>query len=359
MGVGTYWGKTWNLIVGCDPMSAGCDNCFAIPTARIRANNPHPAIRAAFEGTATPVGTTMKWTGRVNELTVRLPDPFKWRASQRVYMTLMGDMFHGDVTVEFLARAFAVVATTGRHTYLCTTKRHGRMRSLLNDPAFRERVVSEIGELAGQRGAETWDGQWPLTNLHLAVSVEDQATADRRIPALLDTPAAVRWISAEPLLGPIDLTRIGAYAGRGFNALTGDTRLDWVVFGGESGSYRPTHPDWFRQMRDQCVAADVPAWFKQHGDHVGATVFEAPGFAGGRAFLHPSGGQQSLSIRERGKSGTFRNATTRPMRVGDRTKGGVVMLDKHTVAVRVGVSKAGRRLDGVEWSQLPKAVSQL
>lgn len=353
MGTGAYWDKTWNLVIGCDRVSAGCDFCFAIPTGRIRAANPNPAVAAAFAGTVTSIGTDLDWTGQVNQIEARLGQPYAWRKPNRIYLTLLGDMFHAQVDDDFLARTFAVIATTIRHTYLCTTKRHARMRWLLNNPAFEHLVRGYIPEYAGRKGAQAWDGQWPLSNLHLAVSVEDQTTADRRIPTLLDTPAAVRWISAEPLLGPIDLTALAA----GINALAGERRLDWVVTGGESGpGSRPVHPDCFRGLRDQCTAAGVPFLFKQNGDFAAADVFDAPGFAGGRAFHSPAGGTQSVSIRERGPSGTFRAGETRAMVPGDRTKGGVVMLDEDTVAVRMGVAKAGRVLDGRTWDELPAPI---
>lgn len=365
---GSYWDKTWNVVVGCDPVSDGCEYCFAVPTSNIRQANPHPAIKAVFEGTVAYHDGQLGWTGKVNEIEARLDDPYAWRKDQWIYITLLGDMFHAGVSFDFAAKTFARVATTGRHTYLCTTKRHGRMRALLNDDAFRDRVATYAAELTGRRGAEPWSGQWPLPNLYLAVSVEDQATANLRIPALLETPAAVRWISAEPLLRAIDLTRIARpskkqpdlvwdvlgkrYGVPGLWQAPMSVGLDWVVTGGESNSPRPVHPDHVRQIRDQCVAAGVPMWFKQWGEFKPEHVFDHPGFVGDRMFNHPRGGTASPIIREPGPGGTMRGSTTRLMEPGERTKG-VVMLDRDTIAVKVGAKAAGRELDGRTWDQLP------
>ncbi len=352
---GSYWDKTWNITVGCDPVSSGCDYCFAVPTGRIRSANPNPAVAAAWAGTVTPVGTRMKWTGVVNEVRARLDDPYRWRKPTTIYLTLVGDMFHAKVSDEFLVQAFARIATTGRHTYLCTTKRHARMRSLLNNPDFRDRVVHAASQLVGVRGAQPWDGRWPLTNLHLAVSIEDQWSAGLRIPSLLDTPAAVRWVSAEPLLKRTSLcwcSRSGQHPFLGAEdcPLHGTVTLDWVVTGGESGSPRAVHPDHVRLLRDQCVDAHVPFWFKQWGDFLPLPVVDRPGMSGGRAVQRC--GWHAAIIREPGPSGTMRNATTRPMRAGDRTKGGI-MLDEDTFAVKVGAKAAGRELDGRTWDELP------
>lgn len=355
---GDYWDKTWNVVVGCDRVSAGCDLCFAIKSGRIRSANPNPAVAAAWDGTVTPAGRKMDWTGRVNEVDKRLDNPYGWRNPVRIYTTLVGDLFHAKVSLRFLVDTLARIATTGRHTYLNTTKRHGIMRSRMNDPELPQLVADRVIQLAGQRGVQQWDGVWPLTNLHLAVSVEDQSTARLRIPALLETPAAVRWISAEPLLRKVVLCTCREtpgqhpFLGAESCPLHGRVTLDWVVTGGESGSHRPSHTDWFRSLRDECVDAGTPFWFKQHGDYLNAEVFDAPGMAFGRAYRHPRGGLASPGINFPGPSGTMRNGTSRELRPGERTKG-TVLLDENTIAVKVGAKAAGRDLDGRTWDQLP------
>jgi protein gp37 len=128
---GSYWDETWNVVIGCDRVSAGCDGCFAIPTGAIRQANPHPAVAAAFAGTVARRHGKLDWAGRVNMLTERLTMPLRWKKPRRIYVTLLGDLFHEQVTDEFIARVFAVMARTPQHTYILTTKRHARMRSLI------------------------------------------------------------------------------------------------------------------------------------------------------------------------------------------------------------------------------------
>jgi protein gp37 len=357
MGTGAYWDKVLNAMIGCDPVSDGCDYCFAPPAAWIRKSNPNPAVAEAFRGVATkPVDGPAQWTGRVNELPDRLTQPLHWIKPVQIYITLLGDTFHDKVTTDHIAKIFAMVAVTRRHTYLNTTKRHARMRALLNDPEFFLRVVEYAKQLAGQPGTQEWDGEWPLPNLHLAVSVEDQKTARLRIPYLLGTPAAVRWISAEPLLDWIKLCNCEGFEGTSLASddcpLHGKVRLDWVVTGGESTSPRATHPDWVRSLRDECVDSGTPFWFKQWGGHLPVPVVDAPGLAHGRAILYPDGGKASAVIREPGPSGTMRTAVTRALRPGDRTRGGV-MLDENTFALKMSAKDAGRVLDGRTWDQLP------
>jgi protein gp37 len=184
---------------------------------------------------------------------------------------------------------FAVMAEASWHVFQVLTKRPQRMHDYLAPGEARRQIVDRVACKMHQSGEirmreDAWLGAWPLPNVWLGVSVEDQETADERIPVLLNTPAAVRWISAEPLLGPIDLTNIelpARYAlsittAAHVNALTASddehfynhhASLNWCVVGGESGvDARPMHPDWARSLRDQCAAAKVPFFFKQWGD---------------------------------------------------------------------------------------------
>ncbi|MDX3165951.1 phage Gp37/Gp68 family protein [Streptomyces scabiei] len=296
--------KSWGPIIGCTRVSDGCDGCYAIRTANIRTYNPNPKIAAAYAGTVHTTEERLDWTGQVNLVEQRLTDPLTWRKPLRVFVNSQSDLFHEQVPEEFIARIFAVMAVTRRHTFQLLTKRHGRMRSLLGKAEFWR----EVGRYARQdayrhRGAEEWIEEGvsvcdpatfeelrQLPNVWLGVSVENQKTADLRIPALLATPAAVRWISAEPLLGPVDLCGpVNEWGGRSrltywldgrpglgeayttgtgveMRPLVTGPRLDWVVAGGESGpGARPAHPDWFRLLRDQCAHSKVPFLFKQWG----------------------------------------------------------------------------------------------
>jgi protein gp37 len=195
----------------------------------------------------------------------------------------MSDLFHARVPDAFIAQVFAVIAATPQHTYQVLTKRPGRMTRLLSSQAFPELVFQHATHRHGVRTLT-----WPLPNLWLGTSVEDQQRATQRIPKLLATPTAVRFLSCEPLLGPIDLTqwlpplrpvcaRSGgsltdqdrqavAELGRLLRRACGQPTVDWVIAGGESGpGHRPVDPDWVRHLRDQTVAARVAFFFKQWG----------------------------------------------------------------------------------------------
>lgn len=280
---------TWSPIIGCDRVSPGCDHCYAIRTARIRSANPHPKIRAAFAGTVhrRPTDDTLDWTGQVNLIEDRLTDPMAQAKPLKIFVNSLSDLFHKDVPTDYIAQVFAVMALTPRHTYQVLTKRPARMGAVLDNPAFHLAVLAWTARLQDDKHPmPTWNPgnrtlkAWPLPNVWLGVSVEDQHWANIRIPALLQTPAAVRFISAEPLLGPVDLTRVAYTAGGGTHldvvhgrhgipgVWTGPAmRLDWVIAGGESGpKARPPHPRWFQDLRDQCASAGVPYHFKQWGD---------------------------------------------------------------------------------------------
>ena len=250
---------TWNPVTGCTRVSPGCVNCYIDWAPPFRIEGRHFTDRDGNRSHA--IGAT---TG------VRLhPDRLDWPLrkrswrGKRVFVCSLADLFHDDVPDEYIARVFAVMALTPEVTYQVLTKRPARMRALLASGTFAGMVWRDVDDLS-----------WPLPNVWLGVTVEDQERADQRIPILLDTPAAVRWLSCEPLLGPVNLGRaVGTYYG-------GDPRedesgIDWVVVGGESGpGARPMHPDWARSLRDQCRDAGVPFLFKQWGDLV--TEEQAP-----------------------------------------------------------------------------------
>lgn len=265
---------TWNPITGCSVVSPGCTNCYAMRLAGGRLK--HTASRAGLTTTskAGPV-----WNGQVRLNADQLTQPLRWRRPRKIFVCAHGDLFHESVPDSWIDQVFAVMALSPQHTFQVLTKRADRMRAYVSDPATPGRVIDAALRLKELPA----DWRWPLPNVWLGVSAEDQARADERIPDLLATPAAVRFLSAEPLLGPIRLhrlpgahdddedVRIDALAG---HYITGPRcedptpceRLDWVIVGGESGpGARPIHPDWARQIRDDCAAAGVPFFFKQWG----------------------------------------------------------------------------------------------
>jgi protein gp37 len=369
-----YVDSTLPVNAGCEHVSEGCRRCFAATLTGGRLRH-----LPAYEGLAE----NGRFNGQSRLLPERLRLPLRWRNPRRIFVSDMADLFYKRVPDEYIAEVFGMMAAVARHTFLVLTKRHTRLRTLLSDPGFADQVYENAraydrgGRLFPSGGRRA--GWWPLPNVHVGVSVEDQHWANIRIPVLLDTPAAVRWISAEPLLGPIALSAVVCSACGGRGGATGYSRLhgvdmdavcghcdgvargagllDWIVVGGETGAgARPMHPDWVRRLRDEAEDAGVPFFFKQWGDYITARVEDDPAMAGGRAFDNPNGGRSAAIVRSPGPSGTMRNAVTRPMRPGDRTKG-LVMLDADTVAVRVGKARAGALLDGREHRELPEVVA--
>jgi protein gp37 len=220
------------------------------------------------------------WTGRVNFYEPALMMPLLRKSPQIYFVNSLSDLFHVGVPTEAIDRIFATMALCPQHIFQVLTKRDARMRDYLRFPGVADRIRHAAARLASQLGRPV-PGQaaWPLPNVWLGVSTEDQRWANARIPNLLHTPAAVRFISAEPLLGPIDLTRLDVVGATWLNALTGEMHggpavwqeferpLDWVITGFESGKRaRARHPDLARGLRDQCGAAGVPFYFKQWGE---------------------------------------------------------------------------------------------
>lgn len=296
-------GATWNPVTGCTKVSAGCDHCYALTLAERFRGTPGHYFEHGFDVQLRPD---------------KLDQPLRWKRPRRVFVNSMSDLFHDQVPDEYIARVFAIMALAPQHTFQVLTKRHGRMRALLSNPLFWHLVAEQgrahhIGDGQGWVRVGAMLGGKPLPNVWLGVSAEDQKWADIRIPALLETPAAVRFISAEPLLGPIDLRRavrtLGSERGHGLTASYVHAGgccdrfhgIDWVIVGGESGrGARPMRPDWARSVRDQCRAAGVPFLFKQWGAYGPA------------------------------------NSTDDPDRV-----------------IRLGKQKAGRVLDGRTWDEFP------
>lgn len=202
----------------------------------------------------------------------RLEDPLRWR---RPRMVLMSDLFHADVPDEFIARVFAVMGSAERHTFQVLTKRPGRMASLVGSERFLDLVgiakeeLDEDQDIMHDRILSWQLGPWPLQNVWLGTSAENQKWADVRIPKLLETPAAVRFLSCEPLLGPIDLYGSAVAPLQRIvpsDADEGTGPINWIIVGGESGpGARPMEIGWARSLVGQCQAAGVPVFVKQFG----------------------------------------------------------------------------------------------
>lgn len=293
-------GQTWNPVSGCDWASRGCDNCYARPMAKrlkgmelklVDLGRLDPA-RAKYQRDGDPRTSGPGFGVAMHRHT--LLAPWSWpKKPQRVFVNSMSDLFHPQVSDEFIAEVFAVMALTPQHTYKILTKRPQRMPALLGDVAWQDEVNHEIVALSAELGVQLPDDlpnilDAPLPNVWIGVSAEDQQQADRRVPDLLRTRAAVRWVSAEPLLEEVDLApyllpeAIACWTpkhvpgeadkralGRLLRAAartSGTPLVDWVVVGGESGSKaRPMEFDWARRLREDCELTGTPYFFKQLG----------------------------------------------------------------------------------------------
>ena len=271
---GIEWTEaTWNPVVGCDRVSPGCAHCYA----KTLHDRRHAAVQRGAELApqyALPFEV-------VQLMPNRLDVPLHWRTPRRVFVNSVSDLFHDDVPDEFIEQVFTVMAKAERHTFQILTKRPARMLNW-----FMGRALVGTGEelLRAARG------RWPLPNVWLGVSVENQRWANERIPLLLETPAAVRFLSCEPLLGPVELDRWLLvhkhwrsedslphapwhppyprhwYEPQALVAADWSCHIQWVIAGGESGrGARPCELDWLRSLRDQCQAAGVAYFLKQLG----------------------------------------------------------------------------------------------
>jgi len=326
---------TFNPWIGCTKVSPGCDHCYA-------------------EAYANRYGTAEWGIGQPRHLTSESNwnQPLKWnRIAEkngirfRVFCASLADVFDNEVPEEWRVRLWKLVYATPHLDWLILTKRIGNARHMLPLGAFRE---------------------GPLPNLWLGASIVNQAEADRDIPKLLALPAHIRFLSMEPLLGPVDLTHINVSMGgsirKWWDALRGTStiedpvfggggaapgQIDWVIVGGESGSdARPMHPDWARSLRDQCQKAGVPFFFKQWGEYeyhpTGFWNFEvwvnkATGWIGGMKPAAVCMDTQGRICRIGADMMRARDEAAFPVAIGQK----------------VGKKAAGRVLDGREWNELP------
>lgn len=325
---------TWNPVTGCDKVSPGCDRCYAETFAERWRGTPGHYFENGFNVLVRPD---------------KLDLPLRWSKPRKVFVNSMSDLFHDKVSDEYVASVWAIMALAPQHTFQLLTKRHGRMRALLRSERFPGLVYMAINSLLEHGNPPHVDdiaimaaldgfsrGRFKvLPNVWLGVSAEDQKRADLRIPALLDTPATVRFVSAEPLLGPINLHTDPIEAGSPFWG----SQLDWVIVGGESGpGARPMHPDWARSLRDQCVAAGLPFLFKQWGEWRWTREADDFEFEQARGDLYPNAKWETVS------------------------PDGVIIADNIprpgcATMQRVGKKRAGRELDGRTWDQYPELVT--
>lgn len=307
---------TWNPVTGCTQVSPGCDNCYALTLAERFRGTPGHYFQNGFDVQLRPD---------------KLDQPLRWKRPRKIFVNSMSDVFHEEIPDDYIAQIFAVMALAAQHTFQLLTKRHGRMRNLMKSEEFRASVLVEVNRLLAAREWPLSDGTaWPLPNVWLGVSVEDQKWANIRIPALLATPAAKRFLSCEPLLGSVsmfDNTRID----------TG-TLVDWVIVGGESGhGARPMHPGWAYSLRDECIRYGIPFHFKQWGSW-------------GPVVGNPRTGDVWFS----------RDNETTPWHTGDghvRVAGGLYTNDGRVLIRRGNKHDIGRALDGRTWDEFPSEVA--
>ena len=305
-------GVTWNPVTGCTKTSAGCVNCYASRMSkRLAGRCGYPEAPHQFDVTLHPD---------------KLDQPSRWKKPRTIFVVSMGDLFHEDVPSSFICEMWQVMRECRRHTFMILTKRAARMRDVV------KKYIAD----------PEW-GLTPLPNVWLGVTAENQEMADKRIPMLLQIPAAVRFASVEPMLGPVDLERYivscndcGNQGSTGYITRYDDQlcracskgeegpALDWVICGGESGpGARPMHPDWVRGLRDQCEESEIPFFFKQWGAWFPRSQWEH---------------NPELVLPDDDEC----------------EEGGVNLYLADDISHRVGKHAAGRLLDGREWNEWPE-----
>lgn len=298
---------SWPVTVGCDKVSKGCYGCYAMRDARRMESNPNPKISSVYSGLVTKQNNgILNWTGIVKTLPKRLNTPAEWKEHKDVFVCSQSDLFHKDVPAEFIGQVFSSMWNYAWHTYYILTKRPERILELL---------VKNAPEGLPDLNATNFP------HVIIGISAEDQTAAEQRLPLLtqLPLPASQLFVSAEPLVGPLDLSKW-------------IKRIGWVIAGGESGKHaRPMHPSWPRSLRDQCEEANVAFHFKQWGEFLPeelATEKQAIAYT-----------EQDTMLYNVGKAKAGKNTLT--------------ITQDETTYYRVGRKKAGRILDGMYWNARP------
>lgn len=345
---------TWNPVSGCNKVSAGCENCYAIRMSNRLQSNPKMGNRYKDTVIKTEQGK-LNWTGKILMHENVLLLPLKWKTSHRVFVNSMSDLFHEDVPFKFIRLVFGVMAVCKEQTFQILTKRPQRMLEFFEwfercDPDFQNDPADDIYDLCVDAGIETGCGSafetehWPLKNVWLGVSVENQKAAEERIPLLERIPAAVRFLSCEPLLGPINFKGLFSKATLATSLKSKLTHIHWIIAGGESGhGARPMHPDWVRSLRDYCEKYNVPFLFKQWGNFIP----NAMPFRDKQHWINKATGW--LTGWRRGKDVCIDTAGKPCLIGGDFTVAAYPVFPMWSV----GKHKAGRHLDGKEHNEFP------
>lgn len=304
---GIQWtNETWNPLAGCSKKSAGCQNCYAIPmAARLGAmaialedDGKNSGRLAHYKGLTKKTNGRTEWTGQVNFIPEALQIPIGWKKPRKIFVNSMSDLFHESVPFDVVDQIFAVMALTPHHVYQILTKRPDRMLEYMaTEHRLGSVLLSGRGNDNIPGGMYSLSANWPLPNVWLGTTVENQKAADDRIPLLLQTPAALRFLSCEPLLEAIDfmdasIVFIESLIGQGlwdserygswedFSVLS---ELGWVICGGESGhGARDCDIDWLHSIVAQCKDEKTPVFVKQ----LGAKPYQSGGVLGGRCSLN-------------------------------------------------------------------------
>lgn len=301
---------TLNFWVGCTKISPACDFCYAESWAK-RSGHPELWAGERRRTTAANWNQARKWDAEAARLGVRY----------RVFSNSLADFFDNQVPEEWRQDAWELIARCQHLDWMLLTKRPQNIAKML--PVMDSKMP----------GYRPWNQPWPWQNVWLGTTCEDQERADLNIPHLISVPAAVKFVSVEPMLGPVDLTAIRRTGAHGFmRPLDGRfNKIDLVICGGESGGHaRPMHPDWARSLRDQCAIAGVAFHFKQWGE------FSPYGLNDERWMWMPDGTCEPDPL---------------PNGIGRHSK------DGFSVVYRVGKTRAGRLLDGRTWDQMPGDMS--